>query len=99
MFTREYRWKFIPLFLDCSWISVFLYVINIYITTNTTIKEDLTELIAHKTVKNIVKKEEYERFRLGKYIEIQLAEDVLSPQHPLILPSDITPQMVDKSGG
>ncbi|GMT24330.1 hypothetical protein PFISCL1PPCAC_15627, partial [Pristionchus fissidentatus] len=58
------------------------------------LQEDLTELVAHKTVRSIMKKEEYQRFRLAKYIEIQLAEDVVSPLHPLVVPHELTPQMI-----
>uniref|UniRef100_A0A1I7XCR8 Peptidase_M1 domain-containing protein n=1 Tax=Heterorhabditis bacteriophora TaxID=37862 RepID=A0A1I7XCR8_HETBA len=55
------------------------------------LQEDLTDFLAFKVVRALLNEDDrYNRFRLAKYVEIQLAEDFLSVGHSLVMPEQIT---------
>ncbi|CAI4225414.1 unnamed protein product [Auanema sp. JU1783] len=59
------------------------------------LQEDLTDYIAYKIVRALLSDDErYARFRLSKYVEIQLAEDFISPGHSLLMPEALTKEMI-----
>ncbi|CAJ0568584.1 unnamed protein product, partial [Mesorhabditis spiculigera] len=59
------------------------------------LQEDLTDYISYKVVRSLFGGDErYERFRLSKYVEVQLAEDFVSPNHSLELPEKIDNEMM-----
>ncbi|PAV75837.1 hypothetical protein WR25_14135 [Diploscapter pachys] len=53
------------------------------------LQEDLTDVLAMKVVEKIVSRQEYEALRLSQYVEIQLAEQFISPNHSLMMPQEI----------
>ncbi|CAD6190756.1 unnamed protein product [Caenorhabditis auriculariae] len=59
------------------------------------LQEDLADWLAMKTVKTLLTDDEmYSRFKLSQYVEIQLAEDFLSPNHSLLMPEEIDQEMI-----
>ncbi|CAB3409805.1 unnamed protein product [Caenorhabditis bovis] len=61
------------------------------------LQEDLADWLAVKVVKALLTDEtKLQRFQLSQYVEIQLVEDFLSPNHSLVMPEDVNQDMINR---
>lgn len=58
-------------------------------------QEDLTDYVSYKVAAAVLDHDSrWERFMLSKYVAIQLTEDFFAPEHSLVMPENITQNIV-----
>ncbi|CAI5449682.1 unnamed protein product [Caenorhabditis angaria] len=61
------------------------------------LQEDLADWLALKAVKALLTDEiKLQRFQLSQYVEIQLVEDFLSPNHSLLMPEEVNQELINR---
>uniref|UniRef100_A0A7I4YH82 Peptidase_M1 domain-containing protein n=1 Tax=Haemonchus contortus TaxID=6289 RepID=A0A7I4YH82_HAECO len=59
------------------------------------LQEDLTDYIAYKVAAAVMGHDQrWERFLLSKYVAIQLTEDFFAPEHSLMMPDNVTQNLI-----